>query len=88
MRISVDRKDAGYAALCALGQLGRHVVVLLNGKPVRACIMADEELGLVLASKVGPDGQFVRDGGRFAVETKTGQVVIVVPTHEATSTAH
>ena len=77
MRISTDVNDPGYRDRSET----RRFVVFLDGEPVRDCVMADDEVGLVQVLVSEPvEGhsrrQLVLDGDKLKMELRYGKVVI------------
>lgn len=74
MRVSVIEGDPGYvppheSARCR---------VTLNGREVRGCVTADEEIGIVTFVELEPDGKhMVVRGGEVQYRRDVGKVEII-----------
>ncbi len=73
MELSIDKRYPGYDIVKAM-----QCNVFLDGKPLDACIYANEEEGKVICHKRNKNGNLVRtaDGNDFETEVKYGKVVI------------
>ena len=77
MRISSFEYDRGYAAVEAARQTGFTFDVTLNGAPVAAVVMADEEEGTVQFCMLNEAGEIRRTIDEHAyVNTAYGAVVV------------
>lgn len=76
MRISTDKRDMGHRFDINL----RHVRVYLNDELFTRAVTADEEEGLIIAYKHGPDGKPVvdEDEQAFVLETLRGKVRVEI----------
>ena len=76
MRISTDKRDRGHKFDINL----RHVRVYLNGELFTRAVTADEEEGLIIAYKHGPDGKAIvdEDEQAFVLETLRGKVRVEI----------
>lgn len=76
MRISVDKRDRGHRFDIDLTR----VRVYLDGAPFTRAVTADEEEGLIIAHKHGPDGKPVIDEAEqsFVLEVLRGKVRIEI----------
>ncbi|MCD7108761.1 hypothetical protein LRX75_06865 [Rhizobium sp. DKSPLA3] len=77
MRISSFEYDRGYAAVEAARQTGFTFDVTLNGAPVAAAVMADEEEGTVEFCRLNEAGEIYLTAEEHAyVNTAYGAVVV------------
>ena len=67
MRISTNESDSGYRTWLAHGGRATRWRVTLDGAEVRDCLVADEELGAVLALVLDADGDPVLRRGADGV---------------------
>lgn len=76
MRISVDKRDRGHRFDINMNR----VRVTLDGAPFTRAVTADEEEGLIVAIKHGPDGKPVIDEAErsFVLEVLRGKVRIEI----------
>lgn len=72
MRLSVDKNDAGYSVVAF------NAAVLLDGKPIKFCVTADDEHGWCRVYKTDATGKFYLEDGYIAEEVLYGDVVIMM----------
>ena len=71
MRVSCREKDLGYLPNTT------KVKVFVDGKEVKYCFTADEELGKAYCYAIDEDGQLIADGNNTIKEIElSGKVVI------------
>lgn len=63
MRLSVVKGDPGYSARA------HRVKVYLDGAELKHCVTADEEQGLAVCYRIGPDGKKILKADLSGVET-------------------
>jgi hypothetical protein len=79
MRVSINKDDPGFDAYQAARAAGKSVHVYLDGVEVKACLMADDDLGTVTRHVLNADGQVQIDPEKrdeVWTETVNGKVEI------------
>lgn len=74
MKLSVKKDYPGYNPLVA-----PHCQVYLNGDRLRHCIAADSDRGTAECYRMDQRGDFMHRDGDLLMETRRGNVCIVVP---------
>ena len=80
MRISIRPNDSGYKNQVWLRSNGKKALVTFNGEPQSGAITADDEAGMIVRYKVGPDGRLEVDAARECIvdEVCHGRVEIEI----------
>lgn len=77
-RVSVDKSDPGYEPWIKLRSRGKDIRTLLDGVPVKYCVTADSDEGLVVRYPCDRNGRVLIHGDQVVMESVHGKVELQV----------